>query len=150
MDRSLQPSSTRTEVIVCLTHIYGPLRTSSLWMLWRQHSITEAALHYMYWWQRDTRYPAARIAEMSEIIGITTSYELRFSHFFWSGLQLWSFLHSLYPPVERNTKSQREIIHNILRRLKLFSYISQSVEQFYVLKGNNSFNHEYFWNHIQK
>lgn len=32
MDQSLQPSSTRAEVIVCLTHTDGPLTTSSLWM----------------------------------------------------------------------------------------------------------------------
>lgn len=118
MDQSLQPSSTRAEVIVCLTHTDGPLTTSSLWMFWCQHSVTEEALHYMYRRQRDTGYSAARIAEMSEIIGITTSWD--FHTTLGSGLQLWSFLHSLYPPVERNIKSQRKIINNVLNRLKTF------------------------------
>lgn len=31
-----------------------------------------------------------------------------------------------------------------------FPVISQSVEHFYVLKGNNSFNYEYFWNRLKK
>lgn len=142
MDRSLRPSSTRNEVIVCLTHIYGPLWTSSLWMLWRQHSVTEAVLHYLYWQQRVTRCPAAKIAEMSEIIGITTSYELRFSRHSWVRSSVVKLPPLLVSTCWRNTKSQREIIHNILRRLKLFSFMC--------LRDTTHFNHEYFWNHIQK
>lgn len=123
MNQSLQPSSTRAEVIVCLTHIDGPLTTSSLWMFWCQHSVTEAALHYMYRRQRDTGYSAARIAEMSEIIGITTSWD--FHTTLGSGLQLWSFLHCLYPPVERNIKSQRKILIMYEIDQKLSSYQSK-------------------------